>query len=67
MTELLEYEYNGQTFIATLAEFIDELRYANYRYNRRITPLVTIEEWRSIFGDATDAMEARFQAEAAHR
>jgi hypothetical protein len=44
---------------------IDYLTYASYRYNRRRSPHITADQWRVVFGDAVNGMEARFQAETA--
>lgn len=49
----------------TPAALIDELTYINYRANRGYSPHITPESWKKLYGPATDAMEARYQAELA--
>jgi len=61
MTELFEWEKSGKTFIGTPQQLIDDLTYANYKYNRQVSPHVT--GWETIFGTKTPIMEARYQAE----
>ena len=40
---------------------ISELTYANYKYNRQLSPEVT--NWETIFGTQTVQLEARYQEE----
>jgi len=61
MTELLEWKKSGKSFIGTPQQLIDELTYANYKYNRQCAPTMT--GWETIFGAKTPLMEARYQAE----
>ena len=61
MTELFEWEKAGRSYIGTPQQFVDELTYANYKYNRQCSPDVT--GWETIFGPQTGRMEARYQAE----
>jgi len=61
MTELVEWEKSGKLFIGTPQQFVNELTYANYKYNRQCSPIVT--GWETIFGAKTPLMEARYQAE----
>ena len=46
-----------------IAELIDSLTYSSYRHNREISPEVTPERWRKVFGPSTDAMEQKYQGE----
>ena len=46
-----------------MAELIDSLTYSSYRHNREISPEVTPERWRKVFGPSTDAMEQKYQGE----
>ena len=48
---------------ADIAELIDSLTYSSYRHNREISPEVTPERWRKVFGPSTDAMEQKYQGE----
>lgn len=61
MTDLLAWEKSGKSFIGTPQQFIDELTYANYKYNRQCSPEAI--GWETIFGTKTPLMEARYQAE----
>src|SRR5438477_4022727 len=45
---------------------IDELTYRCYRFNRKTSPVITPQQWASIFTD-TAAMEQRFQREESRR
>jgi len=44
-------------------QFISELDYINYRHNRNISPEVSVERWRRVYGPTADEMEARYQRE----
>ena len=46
-----------------VAGLIDALTYSSYRHNREISPEVTPERWRKVFGPSTDAMEQKYQGE----
>ena len=45
------------------AALIEELAYANYRYNRQRSPSVTPEQWATVYGAITTQMEQRYQEE----
>ena len=55
MMELLEWEKAGKPFIGTPQQFIDELTYASYKYNRQSSPTMT--GWETIFGAKTALMD----------
>lgn len=40
---------------------IDELTYISYAHNREIAPHISPERWRKLYGQRTEAMEARYQ------
>ncbi|MCI0560928.1 MAG: hypothetical protein MN733_20780 [Nitrososphaera sp.] len=42
---------------------VDYLTYACYKHNRMQYPNTTPEQWRTVFGKRTDALESRFQQE----
>ena len=44
-------------------EIVDELTYRNYRYNRRLCPEITAQEWVRVYGPAALTMEGRYQEE----
>lgn len=46
----------------TPGEIVDYLTYSCYRYNRKISPHITPEQWKKCFPNV-DAMERRFQSE----
>jgi hypothetical protein len=46
-----------------LKEFIDELIYRSYKYNRQRSPEIPAEKWKTIFQNATE-MENRLQSES---
>ena len=60
---LLTVWREGHTYAMTPTTLVDELTYANYRYNRQRSPDITPVQWRRVIPEFTDAMEARFQAE----
>lgn len=45
------------------AMLIDDLSYANYKHNRTRSPEIPVEWYKTIFGEAVEAMERRYQAE----
>lgn len=49
------------------AQVISELTYSCYKFNRETFPETTSEQWAAIFGNKTDALEARFTAETTRR
>jgi hypothetical protein len=42
---------------------VDELTYLTYAHNRNHAPHASPEDWRCIFGNKIDALEARYQRE----
>ena len=48
-------------FIGTPQEFVSELTYRNYAFNRGHAPEIQPAEWRRVFPEFTEAMEARYQ------
>lgn len=62
MAELIEWEHKGQTHIGTFMNLIDELKYANYAYNRKLSPDISPADWVTIYG-FSEAMEQRYQQE----
>jgi hypothetical protein len=47
----------------TPTTLVDTLTYSSYAHNRQLTPYVTPEQWRVVFGERTAALEARYQDE----
>lgn len=47
----------------TPSEIINDLVYLNYAHNRRLSPGISPERWRKVYGPPVEEMEARFQAE----
>lgn len=47
----------------TGTELIGELMYGSYRFNRRQSPATTPEQWKLVYGEAVEHMEARYQEE----
>jgi hypothetical protein len=37
--------------------------FKSYRHNRMINPHITVEGWKTIFGEATEELEKMFQEE----
>lgn len=62
---LLEVWHEGKTYAMTPQTLLTELTYSNYRYNRRLSPEITPEQWRKVIPEFTPEMETRFQAEQA--
>ena len=58
-TILIEYEHRGKVYIATPDQLVEEATYANYRFNRRNNPSVTVEAWGKMFQDV-EALEQRY-------
>lgn len=54
--------YTG-TLIRDLMSTANELVYASYAHNRRISPEVSPQRWAQIYKNAAE-METRFQSEA---
>ena len=54
---------NGQSFVGTPQQWVDELTYASYRHTRLENPQDTPESWKVIYGSRIPALEARFQQE----
>ncbi len=52
----------GKPELITVAELLDELTYANYKFNRQRSPDITPEQWSKIYRNV-GALEARFQAD----
>ena len=46
----------------TTHELVGELTYRNYEFNRKRSPEVTPEQWRSVYGGAVDLLERRYRA-----
>jgi len=42
---------------------VSELDYQCYKYNRTISPDVSPDRWRAIFGNRVDNLEKRYQDE----
>lgn len=61
--ELLTIEKDSQPFAMTPATLINELTYANYRFNRQRAPELTPASWRRAIPEFTEAMEQRYQQE----
>lgn len=60
MTELVEWQRRGKTFIGTPQQFVDELLYASYRNNRQAHPQRQPSEWAVVF-PMWEQLEQRFQ------
>jgi hypothetical protein len=46
-----------------LIEAVDELTYRNYKFNRDISPDVSADRWKKIYGAQSGPMEARYLRE----
>jgi hypothetical protein len=44
-------------------QFIDELTYLNYRYNRQHSPDIKADTWVAVYGQNTYSMERRYLQE----
>jgi len=60
---LMRVERHGQICAMTPSELLQELAYANYAYNRRLSPEIPPAEWRKTIPEFTEAMEQRYQQE----
>jgi len=49
--------------VANTKGLIDSLTYSNYRYNRKLAPYITAQEWVRLYGGAALEMEKRYQKE----
>jgi len=49
MTDLIEYVIGGKIYVATPQQFVDEIQYKSYLYNRRRNPDITAEQWGLLF------------------
>lgn len=47
----------------TPRQIVDYLTYSSYAHNRQLSPHVTPEEWRGVYGERTAALEERYQDE----
>ena len=63
MTTLISYERQGKTYAATPQEFVGELVYRSYYYNRADHPEIAPERWAVIY-PAWQTLERRYQQEA---
>lgn len=65
MTDILEWEKGGQTFVGTPQQLVDEMTYSSYRHARQSSPASSVEGWACIYGGAVARLEARYQQEQA--
>jgi hypothetical protein len=61
MTKIIKIE----EAIRNPQQFVAELTYVSYRYNRDLAKEFSLERWARMYGPETAAMEQRYQAERA--
>lgn len=62
MDDLVAYHKGKQDFIGTPQQFVDELTYGSYRFNRITYPEHTPQSWHGIF-PMWEQLEQRLMAE----